>query len=278
MSTIDPITRQKIKAYLEVFIENAIARYKTRTFDTFDTPSEYLQRTSVKGTLKPFHDAILVPEFMRITAFERSFSTSLGSNFEECARLIALDYHQEAKRGYDVAGIVSDVAVKEIENQVSIFEHAAEKGVSRPTFESMIAAVIAADNSIGVERKYRADLYIKTKDDIEYFFEMKSPKPNKGQCIEVTQRLLRFHLLRGKKRPDVQCYFALPYNPYGSNRSNYKWAYTLNYTPFDQAVVIGHEFWDIVGGIGVYEELLEIYQEVGHDKSKYMLDALAFGF
>lgn len=50
------------------------------------------------------------------------------------------------------------------------------------------------------------------------------------------------------------------------------------YTPFDQAVVTGDEFWNIVGGPTVYEELLEIYQEVGHDKSKYMLDALAFGF
>lgn len=48
--------------------------------------------------------------------------------------------------------------------------------------------------------------------------------------------------------------------------------------PFDEVVVIGDEFWNIVGGPTAYEELLEIYLEVGREKSKYMLDALAFGF
>jgi hypothetical protein len=33
-----------------------------------------------------------------------------------------------------------------------------------------------------------------------------------------------------------------------------------------------------VGGATAYEELLEIYLEVGREKSKYMLDTLAFGF
>lgn len=51
-----------------------------------------------------------------------------------------------------------------------------------------------------------------------------------------------------------------------------------NYTPFDQAVLIGHEFWDIIGGTTAYEELLDIYEEAGKEKSKYMIDALAFGF
>jgi hypothetical protein len=42
--------------------------------------------------------------------------------------------------------------------------------------------------------------------------------------------------------------------------------------------VIGEEFWRLVGGPGTYHELLEIYQSVGKAKSKYMIDALAFGF
>ncbi len=46
--------------------------------------------------------------------------------------------------------------------------------------------------------------------------------------------------------------------------------------PFDQVVVIGQEFWDIVGGVGAFEELLGIYQQVGREKSKYMLDSLSF--
>jgi hypothetical protein len=51
-----------------------------------------------------------------------------------------------------------------------------------------------------------------------------------------------------------------------------------NYLPFDEAVVLGNEFWTIVGGPSTYTELLSIYQEVGREKTKYMLDSLAFGF
>lgn len=43
-------------------------------------------------------------------------------------------------------------------------------------------------------------------------------------------------------------------------------------------VLLGAGFWTLVGGKGTYEELLEIYQEVGREKGKAMIDALAFGF
>jgi hypothetical protein len=48
--------------------------------------------------------------------------------------------------------------------------------------------------------------------------------------------------------------------------------------PFDDGLVIGHEFWEIIGGPEAYKELLDIYRTVGKEKSKYMIDALAFGF
>lgn len=70
----------------------------------------------------------------------------------------------------------------------------------------------------------------------------------------------------------------MAYNPFGPTRAHYQWSNALNYMPFEQAVIIGQEFWNIVGGPTTYQELLEIYQEVGHDKSKYIIDALGFGF
>ena len=48
--------------------------------------------------------------------------------------------------------------------------------------------------------------------------------------------------------------------------------------PFEDAVVIGSDFWNIVGGETAYQELLEIYLDVGNEKSNHMLDTLAFGF
>lgn len=178
-----------------------------------------------------------------------------------------------------MSGQVSRNAINETERQVRRFEHASTRSGVKPSLEEMVEEVLqVGDDENLINVSSTADLYIQAKNGTQYFFEMKSPKPNKGQCLEVTQRLLRFHLLTKKRRPEVNTYFAMAYNPYGPSRTDYKWSYALNYMPFDQGVVIGHEFWEIVGGKTAYEELLGIYQEVGRDKSKYMVDALAFGF
>lgn len=276
MPNITPQTRQLIKAYLELFVEHTVQRCQKLTVSTFEGASDYLAQTSSSARLKPFHAAIVPTEILRISQFERSLSTSLGTTFEECARLIALDHHAEARRSYDVRGTISTAGLSEIEYQVSRFEHSSK---DKPTLSEMVNAVLAAKSDGTTHNRIaRADLYVKSHDGTEYFFEMKSPVPNKGQCLEVTQRILRTHALRNLTRPAINVYFAMAYNPFGNRRLDYTWGYTLNYTPFAEAVIIGHEFWDIVGGEGTYEEVLDIYYEVGRDKRAFIIDSLAFGF
>ncbi|MEH2075751.1 MAG: TdeIII family type II restriction endonuclease [Nostoc sp.] len=279
MAAISLNTRAVIKGYLEGFIKALVDEYKGRKILKPDNAAEYLSRFSSNGELKPFQAALIPPELIRINQFERGLSTKLGNSFEECARLIALEHHQDVRRGYDIKSEVSLAAFAQAELQKQNYESAAKKEQAKPSFEQMITAVINACRSDDLEIKVvRADLYILAKDGTEFLFEIKAPKPNKGQCLEVLQRLLRFHLLRGVNRPQLQAYYAMPYNPYGVTKADYKWTQAKSYLPFEEAVIIGNEFWNIVGGATAYEELLEIYLEVGRDKSKYMLDALAFGF
>jgi hypothetical protein len=279
MTAINSTTRATIKGYLEGFIKGLIDEYKGREILKPTTAIEYLSRSSSNGELKPFQAALIPPELIRINQFERGLSTRLGNSLEECARLIALEHHQDVRRGYDIKVEVSNAAFAEAEIQKQNYESAAKKEQAKPNFEQMITAVLNTRRSDDLETKtVRADLYILAKDGTEFLFEIKAPKPNKGQCLEVLQRLLRFHLLRGANRPQIQAYYAMPYNPYGVSKSDYKWTHTKNYLPFDDAVIIGNDFWNIIGGETAYEELLEIYLEVGREKSKYMLDTLAFGF
>jgi len=279
MPSISDVTRSRITAHIEVFIENLVERYRARAVERMESAEQYLSLTDAKGNLKPFHAAIIPSEVLRISAFERGFVTSLGTSFEECARLIALDHHQDAQRSYDVQGGISSDALTEIERQVSSFERAAVRKAQGPDLDSMINSVLRANNSgESVDRAYKADLYILSNDGDEYYFEMKSPKPNKDQCLVVTQRILRFHALRNQARPKVRGYFAMVYNPYGNSREDYNWSIAKNYMPYDEGLLIGDEFWNVVGGATAYQELLEIYRHVGKVKAKYILDALAFGF
>ncbi|MEH1912252.1 TdeIII family type II restriction endonuclease [Nostoc sp.] len=279
MAAISLNTHVAIKGYLEGFLQGLIDEYKGRKILKLNSAVEYLSRYSSNGELKPFQAALIPPELIRINQFERGLSTRLGNSLEECARLIALEHHQDVRRGYDVKAEVSNAAFAEAELQKQNYESAAKKEQAKPTFEQMITAVLNARRTDDLKTKVvRADLYIMEKDGTELLFEIKAPKPNKGQSLEVLQRLLRFHLLRGVNRPQLQAYYAMPYNPYGVTKADYKWTQAKSYLPFEEAVIIGNEFWNIVGGATAYEELLEIYLEVGRDKSKYMLDALAFGF
>src|SRR5581483_9426240 len=262
MTTFSPKTRYRIKGYLEAFINELVEQSKNQKIQ--------------QHRLNPFYTALMPEEISKISALKRSLDRKVESTFTGIAFLVALEHHAEVKRHYDVEGYVSQAALEEIERQVEFFEKAADVGTKRPDFTAMILAALQARKADD-ERflRVRADLYIRKHNGEELFFEIKSPVPNKGQCVEVTQRILRFDLLRAQPRPRVQGYFAMAYNPYGSSRNDYEWSMARNYLPFDEGVLIGQEFWELVGGPTAYEELLDIYQEAGREKSKYIIDSLA---
>ncbi|MCX7992394.1 MAG: TdeIII family type II restriction endonuclease [Fimbriimonadales bacterium] len=270
MAGINKATRQQIKGYLEGFIEGMLAEYRRWQSRERVTPRQYLRQQSETPSLKPFHDAILPEEFRKVSAFERSFSTRLGTTFEESARLIALQNHAEAYRGYRIVGSLNTAALNVLEKQIERLD--AGEPASLAEMTRLVLNARSGTNTRTI--RIVADLFVKKHNGTELYFEMKSPVPNKGQCLEVTQRLLRIQLARGIGLPAVQTYFAMPYNPYGGDRSNYQWGYARRYLPFDDGVLIGEEFWNLLGGKGTYERLLEIYYEVGQAKANALLELL----
>ena len=93
---------------------------------------------------------------------------------------------------------------------------------------------------------------------------MKSPKPNKSQCLDVTEKLLRIHALRQSGLPNVRTYYAMSYNPYGS-RDQYKHSFAINLLDMEHQVLLGPEFWELIGGQGTYEQVIELFVQVGRE-------------
>ena len=110
-----------------------------------------------------------------------------------------------------------------------------------------------------VEAGTRIDLWVKTHAGNEHFFEIKSGKPNKGQCIEMKERLLRAFAIAHNE--NAHWWWGVPYNPYGASR--YTHAYALPFFDFANEVMLGEQFWEFVGGEGTYECLLGVYARVG---------------
>ena len=272
-SIITKETRIAIKGYLEGFIQGMIDETKQNGFD----PKQLrpLRQESKDGDLKPFHESLLPDGILRIAEFERSFSTKLGTTFEECARLVAKSVHKNVERGHRVRGEITEKAIKHIEAITSKIG----SGGMKYKYPDLVNEVIQlSSGGKSLERVCIADLYIETKSGEEWFFEIKSPKPNKGQCLEATSRLLQIQAITHDKFPKAKAFYATAYNPYGVKKETFKHSFILNYMDLDNEILIGKEFWDMVGGKGTYEEVLSIYQEVGKEKGPDMLDQLALGY
>jgi hypothetical protein len=72
--------RTSIKGYLEGFIDGLVEQHKPK-----DRPSQLIleeiadyETDASDGGYKPFHEAIIPEQILRVSTFERSFSTKLA--------------------------------------------------------------------------------------------------------------------------------------------------------------------------------------------------------
>lgn len=265
-------TAATIQGYLEGFIDVLLNQHRPAQRRRISREARETYQ-SKEGVIKPFHEAIIPPEVLRISEFERSFSTKLGTTFEECARLIAEQTFRVAKRNYSATGKMPVAAAAKIEEIVSRIATS-----HKPDFLALVEEVLAVKDQQWKTRPVIADIYLEAKNGNRYYFEIKSPKPNKGQCLEITERLLRIHAITQARRPQVNAYYAMAYNPYGRSKAEYTHSFSNQYLDMQQEVLLGSEFWDLIGGPGTYEELLGIYRQVGLAKTKSVIDTLLHGF
>ncbi len=176
---IEYATRERIKQYLQGAIRGALANFVQRA-----------GHSTSRGELKPFHDAVAGSILSRVSGLERSLSTTLGSTFEQCALFIASDVHLKAVRQYSLSSDVNEQSFARCEE---IVRGVRENGVSESLSQMVVSALSA--RSAGAPSRHVAvvsDIYIVTNARHEVFVEMKSPKPNKGQCVEAVQRMLHY--------------------------------------------------------------------------------------
>lgn len=247
--------------YLRTFMANLATSIRPVARE----PDEFRPTRTVdpEGGIKPFHEALVPEGVLRTSDFERSFSTGLGASFEEVAKLVARDYYQIAERNHKLKVSIPKVALDTID---AIISDIGSDGVLGRYLEH-VASVAAAYKGDVVERKrpLTIDLYLRAHDGSEYYFEMKSPKPNKDQAVGAIRKLLIVHGVKGQQPPDLRTFYTMAYNPYGVTRGDYNESVARKYLDFENMVLIGEEFWTLMGGSGTYEEVLETYRQVGRE-------------
>lgn len=253
---IDVVTHERVRVLLHGFMDAWISKQYEELRRIVE------EGVSPGGILAPFHDA-LVPGIRGLG--ERGFSTALGNLHERIGLVVAESVHAEARRAYDLSGNLPVLAREFITQRISQLEARAaapDHLYERQQLVASFGAEVAATT--------RIDLYIKTSNGEEHYFEIKSAKPNKGQCIEMKHRLLT--ALGIRRSSHVFAWWGVPYNPYGIAVA-YAHPYPASFFDFGQEVKLGADFWNFVGGdSGTYDHLVNLYRQVGSEYTQKLDD------
>lgn len=107
------------------------------------------------------------------------------------------------------------------------------------------------------------DLFVKVN-DTENYFDITTAKPNMKDFVALKLKLLRWTALRLSQDKSVKVFtrLAIPYNPYYPEPYE-RWTLRGLYDLENMEILVGEEFWNFVANDNIYDELLDIFQQVG---------------
>jgi len=189
-------------------------------------------------------------------SFIHSLATSLGmSIYEEVSKIISIDRAQECFRSYDIGSVIS----KEQKTVIADIIGSLRNGEEIVNHDKEAERVLNASPEGGKPQKEGriADFYMK-KNNQEYYFEIKTVKPNIDVFTKSKTKLLEWI---ARKRKKVNVFLAFPYNPY--HPKPYERFTEQGLLERGKEFLVGEEYWDMLGGKNTFNELLEIFDKVG---------------
>lgn len=211
----------------------------------------------------PFHFRLLGKDRMALFSFIQSVNTMLGTSiFEQVGKMIAEPRANRAIGQYkEFEGYISSEAVLKIDSIMRDLRSASRMPDKEKETKEVL--VVANKGDLGKKLKKRVDLFVEMKDGTEYYFEVKTAKPNINEFTGIKKQMLDWIAMRGSEKPkaNIKTIVAIPYNPY-EPKPYERW--TLQGL-FDlrQEVLVGPEFWDLLGGKNTYEDLLKVFEQAG---------------
>lgn len=221
-----------------------------------------IKRINDEATYRPFHTALLSEEAIFWSRFERSFSTSFGQRVvEELARIVALSNGAtEAERQKTTFIDLDDACISATTTHIQSLRSGGHTAHDWSSTISSLRKISLSGQTTQI--RVISDMWWK-KDGISNYISLKTVKPNIDQTAVAKEDCIHLTLAD----PKCNAYFGLPYNPYGEKKSSYAFNPPMGIFDFknDSVVLIGREMWDTIGGVGCYDEILEIAREVGSE-------------
>ena len=227
-----------------------------------------LKRYARESSSMPFL-ARLIQDSEKVASYSfiHSIATTLGmSIYEDVSKIIAEETADECFTKYDIGGVLSKEQ-KSVINDIVRKLRNKEEEVDHDKEVSLVLNASPKDGTVQNEGRI-ADFYM-FRDGIEYYFEIKTVKPNIDVFTKSKAKLLEWV---ARRRKAVSVFLAFPYNPY----------YPKPYERFTEQgllerkkeFLIGDEYWNFLGGENTFEELLNLFDIVGKDYKDRIRDKI----
>jgi len=212
-----------------------------------------------EGLDKHFAAIHTIPEKdRRMYSGIHSLLTTFGQSFyEDIAVSIASVNSDKAERFWKSNQLVSKDRIAKISD---IVNDLANK-ISKPDRAREVMEILNVPNKnlTRVDNGMIVDVYIK-QGSKEYYFEIKTVGPNIAGFRSYKEQVLTW-VARANK--DVHAALVLPYNPYLPDPYERPGSDIME---LGADLLVGKDFWDIVGGKGCYEDVEDAFKRIG---SKY---------
>lgn len=233
--------RNKIVTLLRTKLNEKLARYERET------------------TVMPFLSLLVQNEEMVVSfSFILSLLTTLGQSiYEQVAEIIAAPMAAKVGTRVKIGGTISPARKAVIDSILNDLR----RGNRTANKLQEIKEILSASKEGGVFQKEGniADFFMQ-RNNMEYYFEIKTVKPNIDVVTTTKRKLLEWV---ARKDKFVKTIVAFPYNPY--EPEPYERFTEQGLLDKKEEVMVGREFWDFLGGSGTYSDLLKVFDSVGKE-------------
>jgi hypothetical protein len=211
----------------------------------------------------PFHTRLLGKDRMALFSFIQSINTTLGTSvFEQVAAIIARPRFRQSINQYKNFNNTISPDAQETIQQIMDDLRAAKSKPDKVKETAQILAV-AQNGDIKKVKRPRIDLFLEGNDGTEYYFDLKTAKPNIDEIVGFKRKMLEWVAIRGAVSPNSKIItsLAIPYNPYEPEPYN-RWTFQGMFD-LPNEIKVAEEFWNFLGGEQAYEQLLTVFEKVG---------------
>ena len=210
----------------------------------------------------PFHTRLLGKDRMALFSFIHSLNTNFGTSiFEPVAKALATEnFHSVSSQ--QIAGTQISSEAHEV-IQIIMDDLATANSLPNKMKEIDAIRKVCQKGEMRTVKPTKIDVKVVASDGTIFLIDIKTAKPNAGSFKEFKRTLLEWiaATLAVNPKANIHSMIAIPYNPYEPKPYN-RWT-IRGMLDLDYELKVAEEFWDFLGGKGCYQQLLDIFEEVG---------------